>query len=64
MEFNINEQNVPDREKVSKVIAKSRFYRQQLELAALELEELILQIEAQNCQKRTQQLKLSQKSLN
>ena len=29
----MNEQNVPDREKVSQVIAKSRLYHQQLKLS-------------------------------
>ena len=53
----MNEQNVHDRDKVSKIIAKSRYGRQQLELAALELEELIVQLEAENRQKRSQQLK-------
>lgn len=49
-------QNIPDRSKIEQTIAKSRRHRQELELASLELEELISQLEQDNRKRRSQHL--------
>ena len=47
---------LPELDKVTKTIAKSRRCRRQLELASLQLEELILQLESNNKQRRKKYL--------
>jgi hypothetical protein len=48
---------MPQLEQVLTTVARSRCRRQELELAKLELEELILKLESDNHQRRSQQLK-------
>jgi hypothetical protein len=48
---------IPQLEQVLTTVARSRRRRQELELAKLELEELILKLESDNRQRRSQQLK-------
>ena len=52
----MNQQNTPDREQIKQTLSKSRQSRQKLELASLELEELIVQLARENRQKRSTQL--------
>ena len=52
----MNQHPLPDREQVQQTISKSRRSRQQLELASLELEEIILQLETVSRRKRSQHL--------
>jgi hypothetical protein len=52
----MNQHNLPDREQVKKTLLKSRKERQKLELASLELEDLIVQLEGENRTKRSKQL--------
>jgi hypothetical protein len=47
---------IPSLEQVKQTVANSRRRRQELELACLDLEDLILKIEAENIQQRHQQL--------
>ena len=48
---------MPQLEQVLTTVARSHCRRQELELAKLELEELILKLESYNRQQRSQQLK-------
>ncbi len=52
----MNQENLPDRQQVKQTLLKSRQERQKLELASLELEEIIVQLERENRQKRSKQL--------
>jgi hypothetical protein len=52
----MNQRNLPDREQVKKTLLKSRRERQKLELASLELEDSIVQLEKENRTKRRKQL--------
>lgn len=52
----MNQPNLPDRERVKQTLLKSRQERRKLELASLELEEIIVQLERENRQKRSKQL--------
>lgn len=52
----MNQPNLPDREQVKQTLLKSRQERRKLELASLELEEIIVQLERKNRQKRSKQL--------
>ncbi len=45
-----------DHEQVKQTLLKSRQERRKLELASLELEEIIVQLERENRQKRSKQL--------
>ena len=52
----MNQQNLPDLKQVTQTVSKSRNYRRELELASLELEELISQLEKDNRQRRSKYL--------
>lgn len=52
----MNQNSLPDREQVQQTVSKSRRSRQQLELATLELEEAIIQLEMASRQQRSQHL--------
>ena len=52
----MNQHPLPNREQVQQTISKSRRSRQQLELASLELEEIIVQLEIASRKKRRQHL--------
>ena len=52
----MNQPNLPDRQQVKQTLLKSREERRKLELASLELEEIIVQLEQENRQKRTKWL--------
>ena len=52
----MNKENIPDRKQIEKTILKSRRERQKLELASLELEDLIMQLKKENHLKRSKQL--------
>jgi hypothetical protein len=52
----MNQQNRPDPKQVTQTVAKSRHYRRDLELASIELEELIFQLEKDNRQRRSKYL--------
>lgn len=52
----MNPYNLPDSEKIRQTISKSRRCRQELELASLELEEIISQLEHDNRRRRSQYL--------
>ncbi len=52
----MNQHPLPDRDRVQQTISKSRRSRQQLELATLELEEIIVQLEIVSRRKRRQHL--------
>ena len=52
----MNQQNLPDLHKITETISKSRNHRRELELASLELEELISQLEKDNRQRRSKYL--------
>lgn len=52
----MNQHPLPNREQVQQTISKSRRSRKQLELASLELEEIIVQLEIASRQKRRQHL--------
>ena len=44
----MNQQNLPTSQQVIETVAKSRHHRRELELASIELEELIVQLEQDN----------------
>jgi hypothetical protein len=52
----MNQQNRPDPKQVTQTVVKSRYYRRDLELASIELEELIFQLEKDNRQRRSKYL--------
>ncbi len=52
----MNQHPLPDCEQVQQTISKSRRSRQQLELASLELEEIIVQLETVSRRKCSQHL--------
>jgi hypothetical protein len=52
----MNQHSLPDRQQVQQTVSKSRRSRQQLELATLELEEAIVQLEMVSRQQRSQHL--------
>ncbi len=52
----MNQHPLPDRDRVQKTIYKSRRSRQELELATLELEEIIVQLEIDSRRQRKQHL--------
>ena len=52
----MNQQNTPDPKQVMQTVSKSRHRRRELELASLELEELISQLEKDNRQRRSEYL--------
>ena len=52
----MNQRNLPAPQQVTQTVAKSRHYRRQLELASIELEELISQLEKDNRQRRSNYL--------
>ena len=59
----MSQQNLPTPQQITQTVAKSRHHRQELELASIELEELIVQLEQDNRQRRSKYLvNLSSKS--
>ena len=48
----MNQQNQPDPQQVTQTVSKSRHHRRELELASIELEDLIYQLEKDNRQRR------------
>ena len=59
----MSQQNLPTPQQVTQTVAKSRHHRRELELASIELEELIVQLEQDNRQRRSKYLvNLSSKS--
>ena len=52
----MNQYPLPNREQIQQTISKSRKSRQQLELATLKLEEIIVQLEMVSRQNRNQRL--------
>lgn len=59
----MNQQKSPTPQQVTQTVAKSRHHRRELELASIELEELIVQLEQDNRQRRSKYLvNLSSKS--
>jgi len=59
----MSQQNLPTPQQVTQTVAKSRHHRRELELASIELEELIVQLEQDNRQRRSNYLvNLSSKS--
>ncbi|MEM8832373.1 MAG: hypothetical protein AAGE96_23985 [Cyanobacteria bacterium P01_G01_bin.19] len=59
----MNQQKLPTPQQVTQTVAKSRHHRRELELASIELEELIVQLEQDNRQRRSKYLvNLSSKS--
>jgi hypothetical protein len=52
----MNKENIPTRQKIEETLFKSRRERQKLELASLELEDVIMQLEEESRLKRTKQL--------
>ena len=59
----MSQQNLPTPQQVTQTVAKSRQHRRELELASIELEELIVQLEQDNRQRRSKYLvNLSSKS--
>jgi hypothetical protein len=52
----MNQENIPARQQIEKTVFKSRRERQKIELASLELEEVIMQLEAASRLKRAEQL--------
>jgi|GEM_PF-2916848 len=59
----MSQQNLPAPQQVTQTVAKSRRHRRELELASIELEELIVQLEQENRQRRSKYLvNLSSKS--
>ena len=52
----MNQYPLPNREQIQQTISKSRKSRQKLELATLELEEIIVQLETFSRQNRNQYL--------
>ena len=60
----MNQPNLPTPQQVTQTVAKSRHHRRELELASIELEELIVQMEQDNRQRRSKYLvNLSSKSV-
>ena len=61
----MNQQNLPTPQRVIETVAKSRYHRRELELASIELEELIVQFEQDNRQRRNKYLvNLASKRMN
>ena len=61
----MKQQKLPTLQQVTQTVAKSRHHRRELELASIELEELILQLEQDNRQRRSKYLvNLASKSVN
>lgn len=59
----MSQQNLPTPQQVTQTVTKSRYHRRELELASIELEELIVQLEQDNRQRRSKYLvNLSSKS--
>ncbi len=59
----MSQQKSPTPQQVTQTVAKSRHHRRELELASIELEELISQLEQDNRQRRSKYLvNLSSKS--
>ena len=59
----MSQQKSPTPQQVTQTVVKSRHHRQELELASIELEELIVQLEQDNRQRRSKYLvNLSSKS--
>jgi hypothetical protein len=54
--FVMNQENMPARQQIEKTLFKSRRERQKLELASLELEDIIVQLEEASRLKRAEQL--------
>jgi hypothetical protein len=52
----MNQQKLPDLHQITETISQSRHHRRELELASLELEELISQLEKDNRRRRSQYL--------
>lgn len=52
----MNQENIPARQQVEKTIFKSRRERQKVELASLELEDVIVQLEEASRLQRAKQL--------
>ena len=52
----MNQQNIPDLKQIKQTVSKSRHRRRELELASIELEELISQLEKDNRQRRSKYL--------
>jgi hypothetical protein len=52
----VNQQKNPDSTKVQQTVSESRRHRRELELASLELEELISQLEQDNRRRRSKYL--------
>ena len=48
--------NIPDREKIQQTVTNSRLHRQELALASLQLEEVIVKLEQENRSRRIQHL--------
>ncbi len=57
----MNQYPLPNREQIQQTISKSRKSRQKLELATLELEEIIVQLEMVSRQNRNQHVTYSQR---
>lgn len=59
----MSQQKSPTPQQITQTVAKSRHHRRELELASIELEELIVQLEQDNRQRRSKYLvNLSSKS--
>lgn len=52
----MNQQSIPDPKQIKQTVSKSRHRRRELELASIELEELISQLEKDNRQRRSEYL--------
>ena len=52
----MSQQKSPTPQQVTQTVAKSRHHRRELELASIELEELIVQLEQDNRQRRSKYL--------
>ena len=52
----MNQQSIPDPKQIKQTVFKSRHRRRELELASIELEELISQLEKDNRQRRSKYL--------
>ncbi len=60
----MSQQKSPTPQQVTQTVAKSRHHRRELELASIELEDLIVQLEQDNRQRRSKYLvNLSSKSV-
>ena len=58
----MSQKNSPTPQQVTQTVAKSRHHRRELELASIELEDLISQLEQNNRQRRSKYLNLPSKS--